>query len=263
MEIRVAGEAVQVTDWGSPLRPDRASILWLHGAGMDHSVWTLQARAKPFHGLSSLAVDLAGHGRSAGAPCATIAEWAAWLTAVLDALGIARARLAGHSMGALIALETAALVPDRIERLALLGAAPRMPVHPALLAAARDKLSKAAAMIAEWGIGASAKLTGGGTPGVSLPASARALVETSRPGVLAADLAACDAYADGEARALAIACPTLVIAGAQDRMTPARQGQRLAALIRGARCVTIARAGHMMLLEQPRPTLHELAAFLI
>jgi pimeloyl-ACP methyl ester carboxylesterase len=262
MELRVDGEAVRLTDWGKPFRPDRPTILWLHGAGMDHSVWTLQARAKPFHGLNSLAVDLPGHGRSAGAPRESIAEWAAWLVALLDALGIARARLVGQSMGALIGLETAAQAPERVERLALLGAAARMPVHPALLAAARDALPKAAATIAEWGIGAAGKLTGGGTPGVSLPASARALVETSRPGVLAADLLACDAYADGEAHAAAIACPTLVIAGAQDRMTPARQGQRLAALIRGARCVTIPRAGHMMMLEQPRPVLEALAGLL-
>jgi pimeloyl-ACP methyl ester carboxylesterase len=262
MELRVEGEAVRVIDWGHPFRPGRASILWLHGAGMDHTVWTLQARAKPFHGLNSLAVDLAGHGRSAGEARPSILDWADWLVALLDALGIAEARLAGHSMGALIALETAAVRPERVERLALLGAAPRMPVHPALLAAARDALPKAASMIAEWAVGAAAKLTGGGSPGVSLTASARALVAMSRPGTLAADLLACDAYRDGEARAAAIACPTLVIAGAQDRMTPARQGQRLAALIPGAACVTIPRAGHMMMLEQPKPVLAALAGLL-
>jgi pimeloyl-ACP methyl ester carboxylesterase len=146
-----------------------------------------------------------------------------------------------------------------VESLALLGAAPRMPVHPALLTAAAEDLPRAAAMIADWGIGAAAKLTGSGTPGVSLVASARRLLETSRPGVLAADLAACNAYADGEARAAEVRCPTLVLCGVQDRMTPAKQGQRLAGMIAGARVVTVP-AGHMMMLERPKPVLEALTA---
>jgi pimeloyl-ACP methyl ester carboxylesterase len=225
---------------------------------MDHSVWTLQARAKPFHGRNSLAVDLPGHGRSGGAAAASIAGSAAWLVRLLDRLRIGRATLVGHSMGALIALETAATASDRVERLALLGAAPRMPVHPGLLAAAADDLPRAAAMIADWGIGAAARLTGGGTPGVSLATSARRLLESSRPGVLAADLSACNAYVDGEARAAALRCPPLVLCGAQDRMTPARQGQKLAGLIPGARLVTVPAAGHMMMLERPKPVLEAL-----
>ena len=260
MQLDLDGEAVHVCDWGRPFRPEAASIVWLHGAGMDHSVWTLQARAKPFHDRNSLAVDLPGHGRSGGEAAATIARSAAWVVRLLDRLGIGQATLAGHSMGALIALETAATAPGRVEGLALLGAAPRMPVHPGLLAAAAQDLPRAAAMIADWGIGASAKLTGGGTPGVSLATSARRLLEASRPGVLAADLSACNTYADGEARAAAVSCPTLVICGAQDRMTPARQGQKLGGMIGGARIVTVPAAGHMMMLERPKPVLEALVA---
>ena len=121
MQLEVAGHTIHVCDWGHPFRPRAATIVWLHGAGMDHSVWTLQARAKPFHDHNSLAVDLPGHGRSGGSAFATIAEASAWLALLLDRLQVDRARLIGHSMGALIALETAAKVPDRVERLALLG----------------------------------------------------------------------------------------------------------------------------------------------
>lgn len=260
MQVDLDGQAVHVCDWGRPFRPEAATVVWLHGAGMDHSVWTLQARAKPFHDRNSLAVDLPGHGRSEGVATSTIARSAEWLVRLLDRLGIGRTALVGHSMGALIALETAACAPERIERLALLGAAPRMPVHPGLLAAAADDLPRAAAMIAEWGIGAAAKLSGGGTPGVSLTTSAKRLLEASRPGVLAADLAACNAYADGETRAGSIRCPTLVLCGTQDRMTPARQGQKLAGMIPGARLVTVPAAGHMMMLERPKPVLEALVA---
>jgi pimeloyl-ACP methyl ester carboxylesterase len=260
MQLATASGPVHLADWGSPFDPARPTVLWLHGAGMDHTVWTLQARAKAFHGMNSLALDLAGHGRSGGEAFATIGDWAAWLRGVLDGLDVGTCALVGHSMGALIALEAAAL-DRRVQRLALLGAAPKMPVHPDLLRAAEENLPGAAAMIADWGIGGSAKLTGGGTPGVSLVASAQALVGASRPGVLAADLAACNAYGYAEARAAAVACPALVLCGTQDRMTPARAGQKLAGLIKGARCVTVP-AGHMMMLERPKPVLEALAGFL-
>ena len=104
---------------------------------MDHIVWALQARSLAHRGRAVLALDLPGHGRSAGPALTSIAEMAAWLIRFLDAAGIAQAALCGHSMGALIALAAAASAPDRVRRLALLGVAARMPVHPDLLAAAR------------------------------------------------------------------------------------------------------------------------------
>lgn len=261
MRVAVDGAVVAVASFEREPTPGRRTLLWLHGAGMDHTVWALQARAKAFADWTSLAPDLPGHGGSGGDAPRSIEAAAGWLVRLLDALGVERAALAGHSMGALIALATAARAPDRVERLALLGAAARMPVHPKLLAAARDDLPGAAAMIADWGVGTAAKLTGGGTPGVSLVQAARRLVERSRPGALASDLAACDGYADGEAHAAAVRCPTLVLAGAADRMTPAKQGQRLAALIPGATGIVIPAAGHMMMLERPRPVLDALAVW--
>jgi pimeloyl-ACP methyl ester carboxylesterase len=262
MRIAVDATEVGLATWGQPVNPARPTVIWLHGAGMNHSVWTLQARAKPFHACNSLAPDLPGHGASAAEPPPSIAAASAWLLRLLDALGIGRASLVGHSMGALVALQTAATAARRVERLALLGAAARMPVHPALLQAAQADLPAAAAMIADWGIGTAAKLGAGGAPGVSLTTTARALLETSRPGVLASDLTACNDYHDGEARAAAVACPTLVICGAADRMTPAKQGQRLARLIPGARTITIPRAGHMMMLERPKEVLEALAGWM-
>lgn len=259
MRVAVEGALVAVASFEREMTHQRPSLLWLHGAGMDHSVWALQARAKAFAGWNSLAPDLPGHGGSEGPPAGSIETAARWLVRLLDALRLERAALAGHSMGALIALATAAQAPDRVERLALLGAAARMPVHARLLAMARADLPAAAAMIAEWGLAPAAKLTGGGTPGVSLVQVARRLVERSPPGVLASDLAACDAYGEGEAHAATIRCPTLVIAGAADRMTPARQGQRLAALIPAATDVVVPAAGHMMMLERPRQVLAALA----
>ena len=105
----------------------------IHGAGMDHSVWSLQTRYLAHHGRSVLAVDLPGHGRSGGEPLASIAELADWVPKLIDAAGFEQAALVGHSMGAITALEAATRHPERVRALALLGVAERMPVHPDLL----------------------------------------------------------------------------------------------------------------------------------
>jgi len=74
-----------------------------------------------------ITVDLPSHGRSEGAPLASLADMARWVGSVLDAAGAKQASLVGHSMGAAIALEAAALMPDRVTRIALLGTAAAIP----------------------------------------------------------------------------------------------------------------------------------------
>ena len=86
--------------------------------GSTTAVWALQSRWLAFHGWNVLALDLPGHGRSAGPPLPSIAAMAAWLAAVIaaEAAGTRKsAALIGHSMGSLIALETAAQFPDRVQ----------------------------------------------------------------------------------------------------------------------------------------------------
>ena len=79
--------------------------------------------------------------------------------------------------------------------------------------------------------------------------------------MLHADLAACNAYDGGPAAAAKVRCKALVLAGARDRMTPARQAARLAAAIKGAELVALPGCGHMRMVEQPDATLDALLAF--
>jgi pimeloyl-ACP methyl ester carboxylesterase len=79
--------------------------------------------------------------------------------------------------------------------------------------------------------------------------------------VLHTDLAACAAYEGGLAAAAKVRCPTLVLAGKSDRMTPAPQAARLAAAIKGGRLVTLPACGHMMMVEQPDAILDALVEF--
>ena len=228
---------------------------------MDHTVWALQARYFAHHGRSVLAVDLPGHGRSAGPALQSIAAMADWLDAFLQAAGIATAALAGHSMGALIALEAAARFPARVRAMALLGAAPCMPVHPDLLAAAAANEHLAYDLVTSWGHGATGHVGGNLAPGLWLMGGGERLLERTAPGVLHADLAACNAY-DGTQAAARVACPALLVIGVADRMTPAKGGRKLAGAITGARAVEIAGCGHMMMLEKPDETLDALRTML-
>ena len=87
-------------------------------------------------------------------------------------------------------------------------------------------------------------------------------MERAAKGVLHTDLVATNAY-DGGAAAAAVACPTLVVIGEKDLMTPAKAGRALAAAISGAVNVTFPGLGHIMLEEDPDATLDALRDFLI
>ncbi|HEY7689755.1 MAG TPA: alpha/beta fold hydrolase, partial [Dongiaceae bacterium] len=114
MDLRVDGRPVFAATGGRTFDPKLPVVVFIHGAGMDHTVWALQTRYFAHHGRSVLAVDLPGHGRSGGPPLRSIGALAAWITGALDAAAVAGAALVGHSMGALVALEAAAHVPERI-----------------------------------------------------------------------------------------------------------------------------------------------------
>ena len=265
MKIELGGRTVFLADYGKPFDPEEKTVLLVHGAGMDGSVWPLQARHLAYRGWNALAVDLPGHGRSEPSdegPPVSIEAMGAWLLALIDALSARDAFLVGHSMGALAALEAAAQAGTGLGGIALLGAAPAMPVHPALLEAAECPSPIAPELICDWGFGPAGHFGGHRSPGSWMIGHAIALLGRSAGPLLHADLAACDAYRGGLGAAARVRCPALVVSGDLDRMTPARQGAKLAAAIRGARFVSLPGCGHMMMVEQPDATLDALIGFL-
>ncbi|MPZ09472.1 MAG: alpha/beta fold hydrolase [Kiloniellaceae bacterium] len=258
MALTVSGQRVHAGTGGRAFATELPLVVFLHGAGLDHTVWVLPARYFAHRGRAVLAPDLPGHGRSEGAALTSIAAQADWVAQLLDEVGAEKAALVGHSMGALVALEAAARHPGRVGALALLGAAPKMPVHPELLAAAEANDHAAFDLMTSWSYGPAGQLGGARVPGAWLMGGGERLLERVRPGVLAADLAACNAYDGGLEAAAKVACPTVVIMGAEDRMTPARAGAKLAAAIAGANAIVIPACGHMMLAEKPDETLDAL-----
>jgi pimeloyl-ACP methyl ester carboxylesterase len=251
MRLVVEGKEVFAATGGRDFDPALPAIIFLHGAGFDHTAWALLARSFAHHGFGVLAPDLPGHGRSAGPALSSIAALADWTVALIDAAGIRAARLVGHSMGSLVALETAARHPEKVSALALIATAAPMRVSDDLLNAAKANDHAAIDMIALWGEGYRATLGGSETPGLWMLGGAERLLERSRPGVLFADLAACNDYQGALAAAAKVTAPSIVIQGSRDLMTSAKSGKAVAASIPGCRMTILEGAGHMLLSERP------------
>ena len=251
MQLSVNGVETFVATGGKPFDRSLPVVVLLHGAGFDHSTWALHSRWFAHHGYSVLAPDLPGHGRSSGKPLPTIADMADWTAALLDAAGARQARLVGHSMGSLIALETAARHPDRVSGLSLIGTAATMTVGPDLLKAAEANDSSAIDMVSIWGLGLKAELGGSLAPGLWMHQGAQRVLQRCAPGVLHSDLNACNTYQNALAAAALIKVPATLILGERDMMTPAKAGKALAAAMPHARTVVLPAAGHMMMIEQP------------
>lgn len=244
--------------------PGDHAIVFIHGAQNDHSVWTAQARALAAQGHAVLAVDLPGHGRSAGPALATVEEMATWLLDLLATAGVARAVLAGHSMGSLIALEAASRAPARVRALALVGSTWPMKVSDALLDTARTNEPDAIDMVNLWSHAAIAPAAPGRPQGVWLAGASRRLMQRlsqlNPDRLFHTDFVACNSYANGGAAAQAIACPTLFVQGRRDVMTPPRSAQALVAAIPHARVVALD-CGHALMTEQPDGVAAALADF--
>jgi pimeloyl-ACP methyl ester carboxylesterase len=251
MQLSVNGAEAFVATGGREFDPALPAVVLLHGAGFDHTTWALHSRWFSYHGYGVLAPDLPGHGRSSGAPLASIADMADWTAALLEAAGATKARLVGHSMGSLIALETAARHPAKVSGLSLIGTAATMTVGPDLLRAAESNEQAAIDMVSIWGLGFQAELGGSLAPGLWMHSGAQRVLEKCRPGVLFNDLSACNAYQGALAAAAKVTVPTTLILGERDMMTPAKAGKALAAAIPNAKTIVLSGAGHMMMVERP------------
>jgi pimeloyl-ACP methyl ester carboxylesterase len=262
MRLTIAGHDVYAYTGSREHREGLPTLLFVHGAANDHSVWTLQSRYFAHHGWNVLAIDLPGHGRSNGEALASVDALAAWIVAVLDALRAATAALVGHSLGALGVLECAARHPDRVAKAVLIGPAAPMTVSDDLLAAAKADDHVALELINGWSYSAEKQLGGNAQPGIWLVGNAMRLMERTPRGVLYADLRACNDYAGGVAAATLVRCPVLLLLGARDIMAPPRNAQGLIAALPGASVVTLPECGHAIMAEQPDAVLDALRSFL-
>jgi len=270
MEITVNGARTYCYTGGKTFDPAKPTVVMIHGVLNDHSVWILQSRYLAHHGWNVLAVDLPGHCRSAGEAPASVEEAADFIAALLDAAGVQRAALVGHSWGSLIALEAASRLKERISHLVLVGTAYPMKVSQALLDASLNEPEKALKMINVFSrstLAAPPSALGPGTwvYGASLALGRRVLASNRAVNVFHRGFQACDRYANGEQAVAQMTCPVLFLLGAQDQMTQAKAAQGLIAGARVAgKTVQVCElpVGHHQMTEAPDETLFAMRDFL-
>ena len=266
MLLNVQGQEAYCYTGGKAFNPELPTVVFIHGAQHDHSVWILQTRYFAHHGFSVLAVDLPGHGRSKGSPLTSVEAIADWLLALLDAAGVEKAALTGHSMGSLVALEAACRAPGRVTKLALVATAYPMKVSDVLLDASLNEEQAAIDMVNIWSHSSIAHKPSCPGPGFYVMGGNQRLMQhVSRRNpakVFHTDFSACNSYANGEAAAKSVECPTLLLLGARDMMTPPRATAALAKAISGAQVMQVDNCGHNMMAEQPDTVLETLYGFM-
>ncbi|MFN9476298.1 alpha/beta fold hydrolase [Acidovorax sp.] len=267
MQIQVNGHTTYCYTGGKAFNPALPTVVLVHGVLNDHSVWALQSRYLANHGWNVLAVDLPGHCRSAGEAPASVEAGADFIAALLDATGVPRAALVGHSFGSLIALEAAARLGERVSHLVLVGTAYPMKVSPALIDAALNEPEKALRMVNVFSRSTLAPPSGAGfwvyNAGMAL--GRKVLCSNSAVNVFHRGFVACDSYANGEQAIAAVRCPVLFALGAQDQMTAPKAAQGLVAAARAAgKAVqtTSLPVGHNQMSEAPDGTLMAIRDFL-
>ncbi|MBL8327479.1 MAG: alpha/beta hydrolase [Rubrivivax sp.] len=260
MKCTVEGRTAYAYTGGKPLDPALPGIVFIHGALHDHSVWIQQTRYLAHHGHAVLAVDLPGHGRSEGPPLG-VPEAADWICALVDAAGLSRVALAGHSMGSLIALEAAARLGERASHLFLIGSAYPMKVSATLLELCRSDVLKAIDLVNNLSLSSHASKPSSPGPGFVLHGGNRALMRRMQAGwtggnLFLHDFQVCDAYAGLEAAAPQVRCPSTLIAGERDQMTsPKAMAPLIAALQPRVRRLA---SGHALYAEAPDALLQAL-----
>ncbi len=228
------------------------AVCFVHGTGGSSQAWMHQ-----LGGLADLgqiiALDLPGHGGSGGSIPKAIEDAAAVIAEFLDALGIARAVIGGHSMGGAIAQQFALSYPERTDGVILIGTGARLRVLPRLLDLLAADYPRGVDLLMSLAVGAQAP--------AELKTELHRATADNAPGVVLGDLQACDRF-DVMKRISTISAPTLVICGDEDQLTPPKYSRFLGEHIAGASVAVIPGAGHYVQVEKPRETTAAVRQFL-
>lgn len=227
------------------LDPARQTLVFVHGAGGSAWSWMglLSAVGRK---VNTLAIDLPGHGETPGAAYDTIEGYAAWLAQALgelrQELGLdQRIVLAGHSMGGAISQVLTLTHPDLVSGLVLVGTGCELPVNPKLLEGLLTNYEQTVALVNKWCFAVDNK---------ALKEESLKLMMMAGSETLYADFTACSRFNVAE-MVDKIKKPTLIIVGAEDKMTPPEMSEFIRDRVAGSRLEVISGTGHMVMIEEP------------
>jgi len=225
----------------------RPRLVLLHGSGGRGQIWQHQLLAFP----EAEAPDLPGH--PAGKGCRRVEEYAEWVREYIRSGAQEQVVLGGHSLGGAIALSYALAYPGDLRGLILVGTGARLRVRQEFLSGLVEDYPRTVGELLGWLFGPSAD--------PRLVEKARQVFQETAPEVTHGDFLACHQF-DVMDRLDEIRAPTLIICGAEDRMTPPKYSEYLHAHIRDSRLVLVEGAGHMVMLEQPERVNEAIREFL-
>jgi pimeloyl-ACP methyl ester carboxylesterase len=254
--FQVDKKNVFASDSGQGIDKNKETIIFLHGSGLSHIVWSLTEQYLSNQNYNVLAIDLPGHGNSEGNCLKSIEEISEWLEKVFIELNISELTIIGHSQGCLEALEYSSKYSKRVKNLIFIGGSYRMPVNQDLIDLAESGDDKAVQLMMKWSYENSKKFIGG-NPVEKIINSPRNIRE-----VLATDLVACNNYKNGSEALKSINCPTLFIFGELDKMVNLDKGKKFAELIPNSKTQIIKDCGHMIMFEKAFEMREKISEFL-
>ena len=244
MIITIQNKSIHASDAGQGIKNSKDTIVFLHGSGLSHIVWSLTEQFFSNKNYNVLSIDLPGHGNSDGPCLDSIEKIADWLEKVFEKLNLEKIILVGHSQGCLEALEYSYKYKDRLKKIVFVGGSYRMPVNKDLIDLASNGDSDAVKLMMKWGYEGSKKFIGG-NPVEKIIQSPRDISE-----ILAVDLIACNNYQNGSDAAKAINCPAMFIIGELDKMANLESGKKFANLVKNSTTHIISGSGHMIMIEK-------------
>ena len=244
MIIEIENKSVHASDAGQGVDNSKDTIVFLHGSGLSHIVWSLTEQFFSSKNFNVLSIDLPGHGNSEGPCLDSIEKIADWMEKVFDKLKLENLILVGHSQGCLEILEYSSRYKERLKKLVFVGGSNKMPVHPDLIELAQSGHSDAVKLMMKWGYEGSKKFIGG-NPIERIIQSPRDISE-----ILAVDLIACNNYANGSKAAQSISCPIMLVFGELDKMVNLEAGKKFANLVKNSTTHIIPGCGHMIMIEK-------------
>jgi pimeloyl-ACP methyl ester carboxylesterase len=231
---------------------ERPALLFLHGAGGNEL--SLARLFDRLPGRARLAPSYPGRCGSAGAPLESVCALADWAAALLEASGEPSAIVIGHSLGGGVALELALRHPTKVSGLVLLSTGARLRVSPSILSMMREATLKGDAVH-------TSSFAYRRDTDSELVAEATRDTKHTPPPAAACDWAAADGF-DRLNDLGAITARALVIAGAEDELTPPKYARYLATRLPRAELLVLERAGHMLPIERSDEVGRAIASFL-